>query len=112
MDAPVDTDASITSMPGPVLRELGVDPVTAERFRSVQGEVRTMQVGYTWLRFAGREGLTHVLFNEEDSPALLGAMTLEEAGMGVDLVEQKLVQVDGPMTVVNGVEVQHKCQRK
>lgn len=47
MDAQIDTGASNMSMSGSILRELGVEPVTSERFRFAQGEVRTMQVGYT-----------------------------------------------------------------
>ena len=47
MDALVDTGASITSMSGSVLRELGVEAVDSQRFRFAQGEVRTMPIGYT-----------------------------------------------------------------
>ena len=103
MDALVDTGASITSMSGSVLRELGVEPVDSQRFRFAQGEVRTMPIGYTWLRFAGREILTQVLFNEENSPALLGALALEGAYMGVNPVEQTLVPVDGLMMAAGPV---------
>ena len=73
MDALVDTGASITSMSGAILRELGVGPVTSERLRFAQDEVRPMQIGYTWPRFAGKEILTRVLFKEENSPAPEGA---------------------------------------
>ena len=103
MDALVDTGASITSMSGSVLRELGVEPVDSQRFRFAQGEVRTMPIGYTWLRFAGKEILTQVLFNEENSPALLGALALEGAYMGVNPVEQTLVPVDGLMMATGQV---------
>jgi clan AA aspartic protease len=97
MNALVDTGASITSMSASTLRELGVEPVTSERFKFAQGEVRTMEIGYTWLRFAGKEILTQVLFNEEGSPPLLGALALEGAYMGVDPVEQRLIPVQGLM---------------
>ncbi len=97
MDALVDTGASITSMSASVLRELGVEPVASERFKFAQGEVRTMEIGYTWVRFAGKEILTQVLFNEEGSPPLLGALALESAYMGVDPVEQRLIPVQGLM---------------
>ena len=97
MDALVDTGASITSVSSTLLRELGVEPVTSERFRFAQGEVRTMEIGYTWVRFAGKEILTQVLFNEEGSPPLLGALALEGAYVGVDPVEQRLIPVQGLM---------------
>ena len=102
MDALVDTGASITSMPSSILNELGVEPVASERFRFAQGEVRTMQIGYTWLRLAGKEILTQVLFNEENSPALLGALALEGAYLGVNPVEQTLIPVDGLMMSTEG----------
>lgn len=94
MDALVTAEPSITTIPASVLRELGVEPDEApERFRPVRGDARAMRAGSTWLRVAGREVLTHLLFDEEDAPAILGALTLEIACLGVDPVEQKLVTV-------------------
>ena len=94
MDALVATEPSITSIPASFLRELGVEPDDApERFRSVQGDARAMRAGCTWLRVAGREVLTHVLFDDEDTPALLGTLTLDTVCLAVDPVEQKLVSV-------------------
>ena len=49
LDAFVDTGASITSVPGSVLRELGVAPMTQQGFQFGQGEVRQMDVGQTWI---------------------------------------------------------------
>ena len=95
LEALVDTRASITSMSASILRELGVEPVTSERFKFAQGEVREMKIGYTWVRFAGEEVLTQILFNEESTRPLLGALALENAFMGVDPVEQRLIPVEG-----------------
>ncbi len=61
VDALVDTGASTTSVPASVLRELGVRPVSTERFRFAQGEVRELPVGYAWIRFARKELLTQVI---------------------------------------------------
>ena len=95
MDALVDTGVSITSAPSSVLRDLGVRPVETERFRFGQGEVREMPIGQTWIRFAGKELITQVLFNEEGTFVLLGALALEGAFLGVNPVEQKVVPVTG-----------------
>ncbi|MCE2404669.1 MAG: aspartyl protease family protein [Dehalococcoidia bacterium] len=97
LDALVDTGASITSVPASVLRELGVEPLAQERFRFAQGETRTMDVGQTWLRVEDRERITLVLFNEEGTVPLLGALALEAAFMAVDPVAQKLVPTEGLM---------------
>ena len=97
LGALVDTGASITSVPSSVLRELGVEPMTQQLFRFAQGETRTMDVGQTWVRVEGRERITLVVFNEEGTTPLLGALALEAAFMGVDPVAQKLVPVEGLM---------------
>ena len=95
LDALVDTGASITSVPASVLREFGVEPMTRQRFRFGQGETRVMEVGQTWVRVEGKETITSVLFNEEGTPPLLGALALEGLFMGVDPVGQRLIPVDG-----------------
>ena len=97
LDALVDTGASITSVPTSVLRDLGVAPITQQRFQFGQGEVRLMDVGQTWVRIEGREVVTLVLFNEEGTLPLLGALALEGVFMGVDPVAKRLMPVEGLM---------------
>ena len=97
MDALVDTGASVTSVPGSILRELGVMPVASQQFRFDQGEVRQMDMGRTWIDIDGREGMTLFVFNDEGTPPLLGALALEALFLGVDPVGQRLVPVDGLM---------------
>lgn len=59
-----------------------------------------MEIGYTWVRFAAKETMAEVLFNEDGAPPLLGAIALENAFMGVDPVEQRLIPVRGLMMQV------------
>lgn len=94
LDALVDTGASITSVPSSILRELDVRPLVQEQFRFAQGEPRTMDVGQTWVRVEGRERITLIVFNEEGTTPLLGALALEAAFMAVDPIAQKLVPVE------------------
>ncbi len=94
-DALVDTGASIVSLPASALRDLGIVPLMRQEFQFAQGEVREMDIGRAWVRFEGREVLTLILFNEEATPPLLGALALEEAFLGVDPVGQRLVPVRG-----------------
>ena len=95
LDALVDIGASTTSVPASVLRGLDVRPVSTERFRFAQGEVRELPVGYTWVRFAGKELMTQVIFNEEGTSPLLGALALEAAYMAVGPEGQRLIPVEG-----------------
>ncbi len=97
MDALVDTGASITSAPSSVLRDLGVEPEFRQIFQFAQGETRQMNIGYARVRFEGKEVITQVLFNDEGTPPLLGAMALEGAYLGVDPVAKQLIPVRGLM---------------
>ena len=56
-----------------------------------------MDVGQTWVRVEDRERITLVLFNEEGTVPLLGALALEAAFMAVDPVGRKLVPAEGMM---------------
>ena len=80
-----------------MLRELGITPKKKQQFRFTQGEVRRMHMGEARIRAEGRETGTLVVFNDEGTPPLLGALALEALFLGVDPVEQRLVPVDGLM---------------
>ena len=56
-----------------------------------------MDVGQTWIRVERREVMTLVLFSDEGTPPLLGAMALEGVFMGVDPHAMKLIPVEGLM---------------
>ena len=105
LDALVDTGASVVSAPASVLRDLNIAPVIRQAFRSAHGQVREMEIGRTWVRFEGREVMTLVVFNDEGSSPLLGALALEEAFLGIDPVGQRLVPVEG--LLMSAESVQH-----
>ena len=95
LNALVDTGATITAVPASILRDLGVEPSMRRRFQSAHGESREMDIGHAWVRVDGEETLTPVLFNDEGSTPLLGAVALESVFMMVDPVDQKLVPREG-----------------
>ena len=95
LDALVDTGASTTSLPSSLLRGLGIEPIMQQSFRFAQGEVRVLDIGQAFIRIEGQEFITQVVFNEEGTSPLLGALSLEAAYMAVNPVDQKLVPVEG-----------------
>lgn len=94
-NALVDTGSTFTSAPASTLGALGVEPMRSASFEFGQGDVRELAVGLAWVRLNGLETITPVMFNAEDSEPLLGAVTLEELLLGVDPVEQKLINLRG-----------------
>ncbi len=97
LDALVDTGAFVTSAPASLLRRLGVEPIRTQEFELADGEMREMEVGEARVRVGDREVTTLVLFNDEGSMPLLGALTLEGVFMGVDPVHKRLVPIRAVM---------------
>lgn len=94
LDALVDTGAFVTSAPASLLRRLGVERRWTQEFKLADGGTRAMEVGQTWVRVGGREVTTLVMFNDEGSIPLLGALALEGVFMGVDPVRKRLVPLE------------------
>ena len=90
----VDTGAFMMSVPGSLLRAMGVEASFTENVRMADGRTRTLDVGYVWLRLNGREVITLVGFNDDYTTPLLGSLALETLRMYVDPVEQRLLPMD------------------
>ena len=91
IDATVDTGAAYTTLPAPLLHELGVEPLDRRRFLLADGRRTWMDIGRAWVTIDGKSEVTLVVFGEDDAPPLLGAYTLEGLALAVDPVEQRLV---------------------
>ena len=102
LDALVDTGAAISSAPASLLHGLGVEPLRKQEFTFSNGEKQEMDIGLAWVRVADREVITLVMFNEEESLPLLGALALESVFLGVDPVAKRLVPVGGVMASAQG----------
>jgi predicted aspartyl protease len=98
VEALVDTGASYTSLPSGLLRELGVAPHGQRPFLLSTGDTVVRDVGRTWVRIDGQTEMTIVVFGDDGASPLLGAVTLEEFGLGVDPIARKLIPVPGLLT--------------
>ena len=91
IEAIVDTGAAYTTLPGRLLREMGVEPIGQRRFLLADGRRAILEYGRAWVTVEEESEVTLVVFGEDDGPALLGAYTLEGLALAVDPVEQQLV---------------------
>ena len=91
IDAIVDTGAAYTTLPTPLLRGIGVEPVGQRRLLLADGRRIFMDFGEARATIDGESVTTLVVFGEENAPPLLGAYTLEGLALAVDPVEQRLV---------------------
>ena len=95
VEALVDTGATYTMLPASMLQNLGVVPHDRAEFELADGNVAEMDIGRTWVRIDGRSEIVPIIFGEEGTTVLLGAVTLEIFRLGVDLVRQELIPVRG-----------------
>jgi len=93
IEALVDTGATNTAFPASQLRRMGVSPHRKAIFELADGSQTELDIGRTWVRVNGDQELTQVVFAEEGSEPVLGAVTLEEMGLAVDPVKRRLVPV-------------------
>ena len=90
VEALVDTGATHSMIPSSLLQELGIDPVETRMSRIADGS--RIELETAWARFhaEGRNAVARVSFGPEGT-YLMGATTLEDMGLAVDPVDQRLV---------------------
>ncbi len=93
----VDTGATLSKVPRTVLEELGVKPVAKRKFELGDGREIERDVGFVIIkiRFNNKEYMTTcpIAFGENEEDPLIGAVTLEGMGLGVDPVRKKLIEI-------------------
>ena len=94
LTALVDTGATYTLVPAPILRRLGVEPIGRQTFHVADGSRVEREIGWLLVRIDGEERPTVVVFGDDGAEPLLGAVTMEEFGLGVDPVRRRLAPVD------------------
>ncbi len=93
--AMVDSGATYSSLPVLLLNRLGVVPHDTRALLLADGSRIRRDFGRAWIRLDGRQDITSVIFSGSEAPALLGAVTLEQFGLGIDTVKSQLISVDG-----------------
>ncbi len=93
VDALVDSGATYTFAPRAILRQLGVEPHRTMSFQMADGTRIERDFGRTWLRLDGEQEVSPIIFGDDEVTPLLGAVTLEIFGLGIDPVNSRLVPI-------------------
>ena len=101
VQALVDSGATYNIMPVPLLRRLGVRPTESGSFILADGRRIQRDMGQTWVRLEGREYIAPVVFGGADTQPILGAVTLNIFGRGIDPAAERLIPVDGYMLPID-----------
>jgi clan AA aspartic protease len=90
----VDTGATYTWVPEPILRQLGYQPTFRRRLRLANGQIIERSGCEAVVEIDGNALTTIVLFGDPASEPLLGAVTLEQFSLAPDPVSQRLIPVE------------------
>lgn len=93
----VDTGAAYTVVPQPVLESLGVRATAKRAVTLADGREEVWDLTYVLISLAGEEAPTPCLMAPQDGLTLLGAVTLEQFGLGVDPLGKKLIPIRIPL---------------
>ena len=97
VEALVDSGATYNILPASLLRRLGVEVWRSGTFSLADGRSIRRDLGQTRVRLNGDEAIAPVVFGDEGVQPLLGAVTLEIFGLGIDPVRMRLIPVEGLM---------------
>ena len=90
----VDTGATLSVIPRPLLERLGITPVYTQKARVFGGAVLERDVGVVLFTYNGATGGVSVLFGEEENQQVLGVTALEVMGLRVDRRSGQLERID------------------
>jgi len=93
VEVEVDTGSTFTALPRLMLQDLGIPVSRSVPSRFADGSVQMVEAGETRIRIGGSEFTTPVIFADEGEPSLLGVITLENALLAVDPVNNELIPV-------------------
>lgn len=95
LDALVDTGATLTVVPGSLLRGLGVEPVRQQVFELADGRRVEWPIGEVRITVEGRTTPTLGVFGPEDVSPTLGVVVLGSVGLTIDPTHLRLVPTPG-----------------
>ena len=97
IEAMVDSGAAYTIVPSSLLTRLGVDARSSRTFILADGTRIRRGFGQTWMRLGEEEYISPVVFWDEGTTPLLGAVTLKIFSLGIDPVNNQLIPIESRM---------------
>ena len=97
LTALVDTGASYVQVPASILDELGIMREQTARFTLADGFRRELSMGWTPIELENDIASVYVIFGDEGSSILLGALALETFALAVDANRRVFIPADLPL---------------
>ena len=93
VEALVDSGATYSVVPTPVLERLGIKPLAEQQFRLADGRKIVRKKGVALFHSGERVGGADVIFGEEGDSVLMGVFTLEALGLALDPLKRELLEL-------------------
>ena len=90
----VDTGASYTVIPAPILDELSIEREGTRVFSLADGSRQELPIGWAEIELQGQRGNVYVVFGVDRRKTLLGAMALETFSMAADAKNRRLIPAE------------------
>ena len=87
----VETGAMHSVVPREILDELGIKATGTQVYRLADGSKVERKKGVASFRYSDRDGGSSVIFGEPGDFTLLGVVTLEDLGFGLDPLKRELL---------------------
>lgn len=94
IEALVDTGATYTWIPRPILERLAIPAADRRRLQMANGQIVERESGWILVTADGVTVPTICIFGDPESVPLLGAVTLEECSLAPDPIRQRLIPVN------------------
>jgi clan AA aspartic protease len=86
----IDSGAIYSVVPAPILKKLGIKPISEQSFRLADGSKITRKKGAAFFKYQDQTGGADVIFGEKGDSTLLGAFSLEALGLALDPLKREL----------------------
>lgn len=89
----VDSGATYTQVPSHILEKIGIERKYKRNLKIATGEIIERYAGIVNISIKDETMPTIVIFGDEKSKPILGAVTLEQFGLAIDSINKILVPV-------------------
>ncbi len=96
--ATVDSGATFSMAPRSVLEQAGLAPTSTVRLEMGDGSIIVLPSCYARITVGEHNGISIVVFGEENGPRLLGVVALETMLLAIDPVGRRLVPTNAIVT--------------
>ena len=93
----VDTGTFFTTLPRPLLHEIGIEPTDTRYVPLADGQSVEQEIGHAQVALDDEQGITIVVFGDDDSAPLLGRYTLTGAVSGSRLRQPTTRTLHSPL---------------